>query len=59
MAYYNDLKKYGTKTAIIDKNENEITYEELDEFCIKIGQVLEQRKLVFSFCENSIGSICG
>ena len=59
MAYYNDLKKYGTKTAIIEKNENEITYEELDEFCIKIGQVLEQRKLVFSFCENSIGSICG
>ena len=35
MAYYNDLKKYGTKTAIIDKNENEITYEELDEFFIK------------------------
>ena len=59
MAYYNELKKYGTQTAIIDMNGNQMTYKEMDLCCHQFGERLESRKLVFSFCENSIGSICG
>jgi len=59
MAYYNELRKYGTQTAIIDMNGNQMTYKEMDLCCHQFGERLESRKLVFSFCENSIGSICG
>ena len=59
MAYYNELRKYGTKAALIDENGNEMTYEQLDDECVRLGSKLDSRKLVFAFCSNTIGSICG
>lgn len=59
MAYYNDFNKFGEQTALLDDKDNKMTYAGLDEFCKRIGEKIPERALVFSFCENSIGSVCG
>ena len=59
MAYYNELKKYENYIAVLDDANRGISYAELDEFCQEIGNKIPERALVFSFCENSIGSVCG
>lgn len=59
MAYYNDYKKFGNQPAAIQPDGSRISYCELSEVSEAIGKVLEGRKLAFSFCENSIGSLCG
>ena len=59
MAYYDDLARYGKQLAVLDDKNQSMTYEELNAFCEKMGDVLEERTLVFSFCENSVGSISG
>lgn len=59
MVYYDDFVEYGDNIAIIDEEKNEISYQELYYLCNEIGNVVEERKLVFLFCENSIGSIVG
>ena len=59
MAYYNELKKYGDNIAVLDEKGRQITYQEMDSFCRKLGDKIKERTLVFSFCENSIGSVCG
>lgn len=58
MAYYNDFKKYGCRPAVISDNGEILRYDELEQICISMGENLD-RCLVFSFCENSIGSFCG
>ncbi len=42
----------------IDKNGS-ITYGELSCFCDQIADVIPKRSLVFSLCENAIGSVAG
>lgn len=59
MAYYNELKKYGDNIAVLDEKGRQITYQEMDSFCQRLGERIKKRTLVFSFCENSIGSVCG
>lgn len=59
MAYYDDLAKYGSRVAILDDKNQSMTYGGLDAFCLEMGEVLKNRTLVFSFCENSLGSISG
>lgn len=59
MAYYNELDKYGESIAILDDRKNQVTYAELSVFCKELGEKLPERALAFSFCENSIGSVCG
>ena len=54
MAYYNELRKYGTKAALIDENGNEMTYEQLDDECVRLGSKLDSRKLVFAFCSRCV-----
>ena len=58
MAYYDEFGKYGDKAAVIDDENNRITYSDLERFCRQAGDKMSHRTLVFSFCENSIGSIC-
>lgn len=58
MAYYDEFGKYGDKAAVIDDENNRITYSDLERFCRQVGDKMSHRTLVFSFCENSIGSIC-
>ena len=59
MAYYDDFGKYGDRTAVIDENGQKISYQEMDALCKNMGRELTARTLVFSFCENGIGSIAG
>lgn len=59
MAYYNDFERFGERTALLDEKENKMTYAGLNEFCKRIGKKIPERALVFSFCENSIGSVSG
>ncbi|MGN0513837.1 MAG: AMP-binding protein [Lachnospiraceae bacterium] len=60
MAYYNELLKYKGNVALKDDGGNCVLYEEIDDFCKEIKKYIsEDRTLVFSFCENSIGSVCG
>jgi len=58
MAYYNDLKKYGDNIAAIDETGDRISYGQLDIICKEIGRIIPERSLAFSFCENTIGSLC-
>lgn len=59
MAYYNNLKKYRNNIAAMESNGKKLTYAELEGFCEEIGDIIPERNLVFAFCENSIGSLCG
>lgn len=58
MAYYDEFAKFDDKIALIDENDKHVTYAEMQKICTEIGTVTK-RGLVFSFCENSIGSVCG
>lgn len=59
MAYYNEFGKYKDHAAVLDDSGIEVTYGQLEEFCKSMANCLKKRSLVFSFCENSIGSVCG
>lgn len=59
MTFYEDLKRFGDSPAILDHQGQSISYRELDGFCARMGECLDRRKLVFSFCENGIASISG
>lgn len=54
-----DLKKYKQNIAIIDENNKKVTYEQLDNECQMLADIIGSRCLVFSLCNNSIGSILG
>lgn len=58
MAYYDELEKFGNKVALIEESGNKITYAAMQNICSDIGKLVK-RGLVFSFCENSIGSVSG
>lgn len=59
MSFFNELEKYGENTAIIESTGEFITYKELVALCQQLGEKVKKRTLVFSFCENSIGSLVG
>ena len=59
MSFFNDFVKYNDKTAAIQSDGTSITYSQLGDFAAEIGKLIEPRTLVFSLCENSIGSMAG
>lgn len=59
MSYYNDLMKFGTKTALVQDDGKALTYEQLHQAAMEIAGKVEPRTLAFSFCRNRIGSVCG
>lgn len=59
MAYYNELERYKNKIAVISDDGAQLSYGELELFCRNMKENIKKRCLVFSFCENSIGSLCG
>ena len=59
MAFYDSFLKYNEKIAILDDKLQSISYMELNDLCLEVGKVISKRALVFCFCENSIGSVCG
>lgn len=59
MSYFDSLKQYGEKTALIQENGPELTYQQLAEETERIAGCIEVRSLVFCFCSNTVGSIAG
>lgn len=53
-----DKQKKG-KMALIDNDGNTITYGELAEMMVKVGQKVEPRSIIFILCKNTIGSMIG
>lgn len=54
-----DFEQFKDNVALLDENANRLTYDQLHNEGNKILEVIEKRCLVFSLCENSIGSVLG
>lgn len=54
-----DMRKYEKNIAVRDERGCVLTYRQLDEECRKLAEAAGKRCLVFSLCENSIGSLLG
>lgn len=59
MAFYNELQKWKTNQAFIDDSGNSMTYQELERYTSELKTVIGNRTLVFSFSNNTIGSVTG
>lgn len=59
MAFFNDFEKYDDHIALVNNRGERLSYRKLNQICREMGNRLTKRTLVFSFCENSIGSVCG
>lgn len=59
MAFYNELEKWKTNQAFIDNSGNSMTYQELERYTSELKTVIGNRTLVFSFSNNTIGSVTG
>lgn len=53
------LEKFKDNKALIDEQGNSLTYSELNQESTKLFKIINKRCLVFSLCENSIGSVLG
>lgn len=54
-----ELNKYINNIAIIDDNDFELTYKDLFSLSDSLNKHLSERSLVFTLCENTIGSMIG
>ena len=59
MGLYPDLLKHQERCAAIADNGMAITYNELSTFSLRMAVAVKPHSLVFSFCENTIGSLAG
>lgn len=54
-----DFEKFGNRTAVIDEYGTTVSYGQLEQAGRQITDVITERCLVFSLCENTIGSVLG
>lgn len=54
-----EFSQYGSQIALISDLGEKVSYDELQQDCEKIGNVIEKRSLVFCLCENKVGSVIG
>lgn len=59
MAFYSDFWKYGDRTALISQNTETVTYRQIAVFSDKTGGLIPPRSVIFLFCTNSTGAVCG
>lgn len=59
MGFYDEFEKYNEKFIVVDENGKRVKYAELSVFCDKIQKSIPNRTLVFSFCQNAVGSLFG
>jgi non-ribosomal peptide synthetase component E (peptide arylation enzyme) len=57
--FNSELNKYINNIAIIDDNDFEITYKDLFSLSDSLNKHLTEKSLIFTLCENNIGSIIG
>ena len=53
----NQQKK--TSVALVDNEENSITYGELAEKMVEVGRKVEPRSIIFILCKNTVGAMIG
>ena len=53
------MEKYYENIAVMDEYGQSMTYEDLTVEGKRIEKVVNERCLVFSLCQNSIGSVVG
>lgn len=51
--------RYSSNIAIIDDKGVQVSYSQLSVYSSRLAQNIKKRSLVFSFCENSLGSLIG
>lgn len=54
-----DMKKFSSNTAVIDDEGNSMTYGQLWKEGEALVKTIPARSLVFSFCQNAVGSVVG
>lgn len=54
-----DLDKHENKTALMDEHGNTVSYSELKKEADRVASCIKTRFLVFSLCQNVIGSVVG
>lgn len=54
-----NLNKFKSNIAVITENNEHITYEKLNNYCIELTSNIKKRCLVFNLCANEIGSLVG
>ena len=57
--FLNIDKQQQDKLALIDNEENRVTYGELAELMNTVGTQVEPRSLIFMLCKNTVGSMAG
>lgn len=57
--FFDDIDKYETNVALIDDNNNSITYEELCKYSDLLKEKINSRKLCLVLCKNSLGLVVG
>lgn len=59
MSYFDELEKFKDKPALISEEGITLTYSELNSEVQEIKGLLTARTLMFCFCSNTVGSVCG
>lgn len=59
MAFWDDLERFGSRTAVVTQHGREISYAKLLAQADEIGGAIGKRCLVFSMCRNSADSVAG
>ena len=54
-----EFRNFYKNIALISDDNEQITYQELEEEGSKLASIIGERCLVFSLCTNSIGSVIG
>ena len=54
-----DLKRFSDRPAVTDDRGGGLTYEQLDAACRGLSSAVGGRCLVFSMCDNRLGSLVG
>ena len=57
--FNSELNKYLNNIAIIDENDFAITYNDLFQYSNTLNSHFVERSLIFTLCENSVGSLLG
>lgn len=57
--FLNIDKQQQDKLALIDNEDNRVTYGELAELMKTVGAQVEPRSLIFMLCKNTVGSMAG
>ena len=60
MAFFENVENlFPDNLAIITDDNNIITYRDLNEISVSLGNILPKRSLVVSLNRNTLGSLCG